>query len=60
VESGGFPFQLRDNETGSPWDLTGQAVGGPLAGSRIEQVATFSAMWFAWASFHPETEIFEQ
>jgi hypothetical protein len=59
VESGtGFPFSLRDAETGTLWDLGGAAVEGPLSGSRLEPIATYSAMWFAWASFNRGTEIY--
>jgi hypothetical protein len=59
ASAGAFPFAIRDIETGSVWDLTGTAVAGPLTGTRLPQVATFSAMWFAWAAFHPETEIWQ-
>ena len=59
VEESAFPFHVRDLETGSLWTLRGEAVEGPLAGQRLPQVATFSAMWFAWASVHPGTEIFQ-
>ena len=58
VAGSGFPFFLRDVETGSEWTLNGQAVGGPLSGATIPQVATYSAMWFAWAAFNSNTEIF--
>ncbi len=58
AEATGFPFRLRDRETGTLWDLTGAATAGPLAGSRLSQVATYSAMWFAWASFNRGTELF--
>jgi hypothetical protein len=58
AETTGFPFHIRDVETGSRWTLDGLAVDGPLAGSTIEQVATYSAMWFAWAAFNPQTELF--
>lgn len=58
LEGGVFPFRFRDRETGTAWDLTGTALTGPLAGRRLEQVATYSAMWFAWASFNPGTELF--
>ena len=58
VEQSVFPFHVRDLETGSLWTLRGEAVEGPLAGERLSQVATYSAMWFAWASFRPGTEIF--
>ena len=58
VVGGGFPFRLRDVETGSEWTLDGLAVGGPLSGSTIPQMATYSAMWFAWAAFNANTELF--
>ena len=58
VEESAFPFHVRDLETGSLWTLRGEAVEGPLAGERLSRVATYSAMWFAWAAFHPGTEIF--
>jgi hypothetical protein len=48
----------RVRRTGTLWDLTGTAAAGPLAGSRLNQVATYSAMWFAWASFNQDTELF--
>jgi hypothetical protein len=51
-------FHLRDQQTGTLWSLLGVALEGPLAGQRLEQEATFSAMWFAWAAFRPGTEIF--
>lgn len=58
VVAGGFPFRLRDAETASEWTLSGEAVGGPLTGSTLDQVATYTAMWFAWAAFNPGTELF--
>lgn len=57
-EGAGFPFRLRDRETRTLWDLTGLAVEGPLGGSRLAPLATYSAMWFAWAAFHRGTEIY--
>jgi hypothetical protein len=58
VEGTQFPFHVQDRETGSRWDLTGAGVAGPLAGSCLKQVATYSAMWFAWAAFNRDTELF--
>jgi hypothetical protein len=55
-----FPFQLRDKETGTRWNLSGLAVEGPLAGAQLKPIATFSAMWFAWASFNRDTEIYQK
>jgi hypothetical protein len=45
VDATGFPFRLRDRETGTLWDLTGAALSGPHAGSRMSRVAAYSAMW---------------
>lgn len=61
VEGAGFPFRLRDRQTGSLWDLDGRAVEGPLAvaAAQLPRLATYSAMWFAWASFHRGTELYE-
>jgi plastocyanin len=58
MEPTGFPFRLRDRETQTLWDLTGLAVSGPLAGSRLAPIATYSAMWFAWAALFRGTEIY--
>ncbi|MEX2473307.1 MAG: DUF3179 domain-containing protein [Gemmatimonadota bacterium] len=46
-----------DRETGSTWDITGRAVSGPLAGSRLEAVPHGDYLWFAWAAFRPHTEV---
>jgi hypothetical protein len=58
VEGSGFPFLVRDRETGTLWDLRGIGGTGPLAGSRLRQVATYSAMWFAWAAFNRGTDLY--
>lgn len=52
-EEGAF----RDRETGSEWNLRGRAVAGPLAGRELTPVAHGTEFWFAWAAFHPETEV---
>jgi len=45
----------RDVETGSTWNLTGQATGGELAGEQLEPVhQAFVAFWFAWPAFYPD------
>lgn len=50
---GGF----EDLETGSRWNIFGEAIEGPLAGSGLEPVITGEHFWFAWASFKPDTEV---
>ena len=47
----------RDHETGSTWNLSGRAIAGPVAGSRLTQIVHGNHFWFAWAVFRPETEI---
>jgi hypothetical protein len=46
-----------DAETGSRWNLLGQAVEGPLSGERLQAVTHVDTFWFAWAAFRPETTI---
>ncbi len=53
----GFPFQLRDRQTGSIWNLNGVAISGPLQGERLRKVPTFTAFWFAWSAFNLDSEI---
>jgi hypothetical protein len=58
VGAQGFPFNLRDRETGSTWDLLGRALSGPMEGARLTPIATYSAMWSAWACFNRGTEVY--
>jgi hypothetical protein len=46
-----------DDQTGTRWNVLGEAVDGPLAGSALEPVARIDTFWFAWASFQPDTGI---
>ncbi len=65
VGSGGFPFRLKDRQTGSTWNLQGVPVRGKLVG-RVENgglpriAEAFNAFWFAWAAFNRDTEIYER
>lgn len=47
-----------DAETGSVWNILGVAVEGELSGKRLRQVLAFDHFWFAWAAFHPQTELY--
>ena len=47
-----------DAETGSTWDILGEAVDGPLAGETLTPILHFDHFWFAWAAFFPATELF--
>lgn len=53
--------RIRDVGTGSEWRIDGRAVDGPLEGVRLEPIAeAYVAFWFAWAAFHPGTEIWTE
>jgi thiol-disulfide isomerase/thioredoxin len=48
-----------DEQTGSEWDVLGQAVSGPLAGSQLAPVVSINHFWFSWAAFRPDTRVYE-
>ena len=48
---------IMDEETGSSWNILGQAVEGPLQGSQLTSVIHGNHFWFAWAAFNPDTEV---
>lgn len=47
-----------DAETESRWNILGEAVSGDLAGEQLTQLLAFDHFWFAWAAFHPESELY--
>ena len=46
-----------DAETGSRWNIFGEATDGPLAGAKLQQINAAAHFWFAWAAFNPATEL---
>jgi len=48
---------LRDIETGTEWDIHGLAVSGPDAGSQLTPTESYIGFWFAWAAYHPGSEL---
>ncbi len=48
-----------DNETGSSWNILGQAIRGPLTGSALTPIVHGNHFWFAWGAFQPETKIYQ-
>jgi hypothetical protein len=56
-EPGPAPGTFRDVRTGSDWDMRGRATSGPLAGTRLRQLAHDDEFWFALAAFFPAAEI---
>ena len=52
-----WPVEFMDLETGSRWTVLGEAISGPLAGLRLQQIPAYNSMWFAWAAYWPDTHI---
>ena len=48
-----------DNETGSTWNIFGEAVQGPSTGKRLTPVVHTNSFWFAVAAFKPDTMIYQ-
>lgn len=47
-----------DLETGSQWNLFGQAVKGELLGEELNTVESGQHFAFAWLAFYPDSEIY--
>ncbi|MEX2468077.1 MAG: DUF3179 domain-containing protein [Gemmatimonadota bacterium] len=49
--------RIVDDQTGSIWNMSGIATGGPLSGTRLEGVSeAFVAFWFSWPLFFSDIE----
>jgi hypothetical protein len=48
-----------DEATNSRWDVTGTAVSGPLAGTRLDQIHHLDTFWFSWSTYQPGTELID-
>jgi len=42
---------FQDTETGSTWNLFGEAVEGELAGEQLEPIPHHDTFWFVWSTF---------
>ncbi len=47
-----------DEETGSTWNVLGQAIDGPLNGAELTPIIHADHFWFSWAAFRPDTIIY--
>lgn len=50
---------ITDEQTGSTWNIFGEAVSGELAGQSLTPVVKVDHFWFSWAAFRPETRIYQ-
>lgn len=46
-----------DETTGSTWNLAGEAIEGPLTGTRLERLDHLDTFWFAWSTYKPGTAL---
>ncbi len=51
-----LPNVMTDSE-GNVWDVFGIAVSGPRAGQQLGMTESYTAFWFAWASFFADPVI---
>jgi hypothetical protein len=51
--------RIVDEQTESTWNVLGQAIEGPLAGSSLAPIVHGDHFWFAWAAFKPDTIIYQ-
>ena len=47
-----------NDETGSVWNILGEAIEGPLAGKAMTPVVHGNHFWFVMAAFNPDTLIY--
>jgi hypothetical protein len=50
---------FKDRETGSTWNLLGEAIAGPLKGEKLDTVVHANHFWFSWAVFKPDTVVYQ-
>jgi hypothetical protein len=50
--------RIKDQESGSEWDLAGRAVAGELAGAQLVPLPVRSTFWFSLVANFPEIEVY--
>lgn len=50
---------ITDEQTGSEWNLLGEAVAGELVGKELMPIVHGDQFWFSWAAFKPDTIIYQ-
>jgi len=59
VDSPTLASFARDTETGSEWNIMGEAKAGPLAGKKLRQLEkAYSGFWFAWAAYFKPIDLY--
>jgi hypothetical protein len=50
--------RIVDTETGSTWNVLGQAIDGKLTGKQLDPAVSVNHFWFSWAAFKSETRVY--
>jgi len=48
-----------DDQTGSTWNILGEAIDGELEGKSLTPVVKVDHFWFSWAAFRPDTRVYQ-
>lgn len=48
-----------DDQTSSLWNVLGEAIDGPMAGTKLEPIIFVRTFWFSWSTFRPDTQLIE-
>ncbi|MBM3126208.1 MAG: DUF3179 domain-containing protein [Chloroflexi bacterium] len=51
--------KIFDLQTGSEWNILGQAIAGELLDRQLASVVSINHFWFSWAAFKPETKFYQ-
>ena len=51
-------IDIVDHETGSHWNIEGEAISGPLQGEKLTFVTSYLTEWYGWAAYHPGSDIY--
>ncbi len=54
------PFQIRDNQSGTIWNESGQAIEGPFQDRRLRPASGYVTEWYEWSTQLPVTEIYSK
>ena len=52
-----FEGKYTDKTTRSQWNSDGECFYGRYRGTRLKPLLAMDAMWYAWYSFHPDTQV---
>ncbi len=53
-----LPVVMTDTE-GNLWNVFGEAISGPRAGTQLQKTNSYIAYWFAWTAFFPNAAIYQ-